>query len=633
VAAAGGNIILLVAGIIALGVGAQLLADRFKLPSIIFYLMAGLALGPGFGVITRSTFSQDALAAIVGLAVAIIVFEGAFHLKLRRISEAPSAALRLVTVGALGALLGTAIAVRYGLGTDWNLAFLVGALLVATGPTVITPILKVVPVRDRVAAALETEGIVNDVSAAIIAVVVFEAILLEGEPARFVSEFTSRLGTGVIVGLAVAGLVFYLIRYVDLSPGNAPRNARLLVLAGALVAFAGANGLASEAGVAAVATAGIVLGNLDLPYEADIESFKGDITLLVLSFVFIALAAQVRPSDLVDLGLGGAVVVGAVMLVVRPLVVFVSTLGDRFTTAERVFMSFVGPRGIIPASVATLFAVRLRSEAAALRAAGEAGAAAQFTAQADLLVGTVFLVILATVVVEGGLARYLGEYLDVIPMRVIIVGGGKAGRALAERLEDRGENVVIVEEDEPVVEKARNQGYTVEWGDGTDTEVLRAAGADNAKIVVAATGDDDVNLLVSQLAASKFDVEQVIARANNPDNVDAFEELGVRTISGAMATAWAMDNQIERPALARWMTDVGRVGDVQEIEVTSEEIAGKSVREIGPILPDSCIIALVSRDGETSVPAAEDVIELGDKLTLLGERDAVREGMEQCRRL
>jgi len=640
VAAAGGNIILLVAGIIALGIGAQLLADRFKLPSIIFYLAAGLALGPGTGVITRDTFSQDALAAIVGLAVAIIVFEGAFHLKIRRIQEAPAAAVRLVTLGALGALVGTAAAVRVFLGTSWSLAFLIGALLVATGPTVITPILQVVPVRDRVAAALETEGIVNDVSAAIIAVVVFEAILLEDRGGAFVSEFAGRLGTGLLVGIAVAALAYYLIRYVDLSPGNAPRNARLLVLASALVAFAGANELASEAGVAAVATAGIILGNLDLPYEEDIEAFKGDITLLVLSFVFIALAAQVRPSDLTTLGVGGLLVVVAVMFVIRPVVVFASTLGDRFTLNERAFMSLVGPRGIIPASVATLFAVRLRARAAGLEADAAAATgdeatrlaaeAAAVTTQADVLVGTVFLVILATVVVEGGLARYLGEYLDVIPMRLVIVGGGSAGRALAERLEDRGENVVIVENEEAVVETARNEGFTVEWGDGTDTDVLRSAGAGRAKIVVAATGDDDVNLLVSQLAASKFDVDQVIARANNPDNVDAFEELGVRTISSAMATAWAMDNQIERPAMAQWMTDVGRVGDVQEIEVTGGPLVGRPVREIGPDLPDGCLIALVTRNGETRVPSADFVIEQGDRVTLIGQRESVREGMQMC---
>ena len=619
----------LVAGIIGLGVLAQVLAARLRVPSIIFYLLVGVVIGqPGLGIIDSGTFG-GALSAIVGLAVAIIVFEGAYHLRFDRLREAPTATFRLVTVGAAIALVGTAVAVKLAFSSSavsWRLSFLVGALLVATGPTVITPILNVVPVRDRVAAALETEGIVNDVTAAIIAVVVFETVNPAVSSNGLLQAFALRLGTGLLVGLVVAGVVYYLLQYVDLSPGDAPRNSRLLVLAGALIAYAGANTIATEAGVAAAATAGMALGNVDHPYEEDIEAFKGDITLLVLSFVFIALAAQLELAALMDVGLAGLLVVLAVALLIRPLLVFISTVGDRFTTNEKLFVSFVGPRGIIPASVATLFAVELHSAAEEL-----GGAQAELlNQQAEILLGTVFLVIFATALFEGGLARYIAEKLDVIPMRVIIVGGGQVGRALAARLEDRGENVVIIEQDEEAVERARNAGYAVEIGDGTDTDILRSAGADNAKTVVAATGDDDANLLVSQLASSKFGVERVIARANNPDNVEAFEDLGVRTISSAMATAWAIDNQIERPAIAHWMTDIGRSGDVQEVEVENPELIGKSIREVGPMLPEACLVALVSGDlhENAEVPTADYVLEEGDMVTLLGRRESVRDGMK-----
>ncbi|WP_336358675.1 cation:proton antiporter domain-containing protein [Haloarcula sp. CGMCC 1.6347] len=628
-AGSSGILIPLVAGIIGLGVLAQVLAARLRVPSIIFYLLVGVIIGqPGLKIIGDGTFG-GALSAIVGLAVAIIVFEGAYHLRFDRLREAPAATFRLVTVGAAIALVGTAIAVKFAFNSaavSWNLAFLIGALLVATGPTVITPILNVVPVRDRVAAALETEGIVNDVTAAIIAVVIFETVNPAASSEGLLRAFALRLGTGLLVGLIVAGIVYYLLQYVDLSPGDAPRNSRLLVLAGALIAYAGANTIATEAGVAAAATAGMALGNVDHPYEEDIEEFKGDITLLVLSFVFIALAAQLELASLIDVGLAGIIVVLAVALVIRPLLVFVSAVGDRFTTNEKLFVSFVGPRGIIPASVATLFAVELNAAAEEVT-----GAQAELLGtQADILLGTVFLVIFATALFEGGLARFIAEKLDVIPMRVIIVGGGQVGRALAARLEDRGENVVIIEQEEESVERARNEGYAVEIGDGTDTDMLRSAGAENAKTVVAATGDDDANLLVSQLASSKFGVERVIARANNPDNVEAFEDLGVRTISSAMATAWAIDNQIERPAIAHWMTDIGRSGDVQEVEVKNPDLIGKPISEVGPMLPDACLVALVSGElhDNAEVPTADYVLEEGDMVTLLGRRESVRDGMK-----
>jgi NhaP-type Na+/H+ or K+/H+ antiporter len=610
----GVSLIPIVAAIIGIGVISQILSDRFQVPSVVFLIVAGIALGPeGLGVVNPDVFGGG-LSDIVGLSVAIIVFEGAFHLRIENLQEAPAATLRLVTVGASIALVGTAAAVHYVLGAAWLVAFLIGALLVATGPTVITPILEVVPARDRVEAALETEGIVNDVTAAILAVVIFEALIADETGAGiFVTLFAERLGIGMLVGVIVAAVVYYLLQYVDLSPGNAPQNARLLVLAGALVAYGAADAIVTEAGIAAVATAGVLLGNLDVPYEKDIEEFKGDVTLIVLSFVFIALAALLQFSTLTQLGIAGIAVVVAVAVVIRPAVVFVSCIGDRFTTNEKWFMSFVGPRGIIPASVATLFAIELRAQG--------------LTAAADLLVGTVFLVILMTVVFEGGFARQIAEYLDVIPMRVLVIGGGKVGRTLAERLEDRGENVVLIETDRDTVETARNEGFAVHHGDGTDTDVLRSAGGEKAKVVVAATGDDDVNLLVSQLSSSKFAPETILARVNNPDNVDAFEELGVRTISTTLATAQALDNYIERPAMMNWMSEIGRSGDVQEVELTADELIGMTIDEIDDELPDGVLIALVARNDDARVPTDDFTVEYGDRITIIGEREYVRDAM------
>ena len=611
------ELIALVVTVVGVGVAAQVLSDWLSVPSVLLWLAAGVAVGPeGLGLITPGAIDSGSLSAIVGLSVAIIVFEGAFALQLDRLREAPRETLRLVTFGAIISHLGTAVVVRFALGTSWELALLIGSLLIATGPTVISPILEVVPVRERVATTLETEGVVNDVTAAILAIVMFEYLLLEGEGLpTLIGQFAYRLGAGVLVGVAVAGVVWLVLARLELPTENAPRNARLVVLVAALAAYGGAEaGLGvAESGIAAVASAGFLLGNVDLPYREQIEQFKGDVTLVVLTFVFVVLASLLSLSDLRSLGLGGIVVVVLVTLVIRPLLVFLSTVGKRFTFRERLFVSSIGPRGIIPASVVTLFALQL-------------GPGPQTTT----LVGTVFLVIFATVTFQGGLARHIAQVLDVIPMRIIIVGGGRIGRALAERLEDRGEEVTIVERNQDVVESLREAGYRVEHGDGTDRDVLRGAGAENAKVIAAATPSDDVNLLVGQLARNTYDVETVVARVNQPDNEDAFQDLDIEAISTGMSVAWSMDNVIERPAIARWMTELDRTGDVQEVEVTADGVIDRTIADLAADLPEDCYVGLISRGEENRIPHAEDRVEHGDHVTLIGRKEAVREAIDFC---
>ncbi|WP_336327886.1 cation:proton antiporter domain-containing protein [Halovenus sp. HT40] len=605
-----------IASILIVGLGVQLLAQRLQVPSVIFYLVAGLIMGPEvLGLVTPATFGNG-LETIVGLSVAIIVFDGAFALKIERVREAETVALRLVTIGAVVTFVGTTVAVRVLEGTSWELALVAGALLVATGPTVITPILEVVRVREHVSAALETEGIVNDVTAAIMAVVIFETLLLDdlGVEATVV-EFFFRISVGVGAGV-MATVIIYLLLEGEITPGKETRTAEFLILSAAIGSFALAETVAAEAGIAAAATSGIVLGNLELDHEEELEEFARNATLIVLAFVFVSLAAFIDVGAIVNLGVGAIALVLIVMLVLRPVVALIATAGvDRFNRSERFFLAAVGPRGIIPASVATLFAIELEQ-------AGNVEAG-------QILVGVVFAVIFATVMVEAGLARQVGDQLGVTPMRTIIIGSGRVGRALAQRLENRGEFVVIVDDDEEEIARARGEDFTVVSGDGTEPDVLREAGIREAKRVVAATQTDNDNLLVCQLARSKFGIEHVLSRVNQPENMDAFSTLGVTAIDSPTATATAIDDEIERPALSHWMNQIGDGHDVQEIEVTASDLVGRTIREVNEDIPDGCIVAVIGRDGESHVPDADDALEYGDHITFIGEEKAVRQAMKR----
>ena len=603
------TVLTVTAVILALGIGAQVLAKRLKVPSVLFLILIGVILGPTvLGVVTPETFG-DGLSTVVGLSVAIIVFDGAFQLRREKLELAPKAITGLMTIGAALMFVGTALAVRVFLGTDWGISFLVGALLIATGPTVITPIFEVVTVREHLETTFEAEGIFNDVTAAILAIVVFETLVVESTPSALPGGFLLRLAIGVGVGVTIAVGIRTLLQTMRIPADDAPRVARLVVLAAVILAYGVSEALFSETGVAAVAAAGIVLGNMELQHRESIHELNRDLTLIVLAIVFISLAALIDFDALFGLGLGGLAVVVFVTLVVRPIAVALSARDRQFTRNEKLFLSVVGPRGIIPASIATLFAIELQ-------------AAGQFE-EAQVLAGTVFLVIFITVILQAGLARQIAGALDVIPMPTIIIGGGRVGRMLAERLQNRNENVILVDRRQEIVDGLQRDGYTAHHGDGTETSVLEAVDAERARRVVAATGDDDTNLLVAQLARTKFDIEDVLARVNEPGNVGTFEALDVTAIDAAQATAWSIDNEIERPELAHWMTQLGEGHDVQEIELTADDLVGQTVKEINAEIPDGCIIAVIGRDGETHVPSADEELGRGDHVTFLGQREAV----------
>ncbi|EFW91550.1 potassium transport protein kefC [Haladaptatus paucihalophilus DX253] len=604
------NLLLVSASIIALGAVSKLLADRYGIPNVVFLLGFGILFGPeGVGLVDPQLF-DDSLSALVSLAVAIIIFEGAFTLGASDIRETPKSTLRLVTVGAGLTFFALGGLIHVFLSLDWNLSFLISALLVATGPTVITPVLDQIEVREGVRTLLETEGVVNDVTASVLGAVIFSVAVLDIDPdpvkgrvgLDVVLVFVARIGTGVLIGIVTALVAAYVLRYLSQSP----QDSRITVIGTALISFAIADAFVDEAGVVTVAVAGLILGSVDIPYDEEIAGFSGDITSIVLSVVYIILASLLELDHLLTLGTGGLAIVVLTMLVVRPLSVLISTTDTQFTRNERLFVAAVGPRGIIPASTATLFSLQLAN----------AG-----VPNATSVVHVVFLVILVTAVVEAGGAPLAAKALDIIPMTVLIIGGSRTGRLLADRLEERGENPIIVERDDATVTELRAAGYSVVPGNGTNAAVLEEAGTERAKMVVAATSDDDQNILACQTARTTFGIQRLIAQVNKPENADAFSDLGVQPVTPVTATVDMMDGLILRPNFYDWLTGVGDENDIAEVVVESKSATGQQVQDIE--LRDDAVIALVRRDGEFIVPNPNVVVQEGDLVTLIGNREAV----------
>jgi len=480
---------------LALGAGmlCQLLARHLRMPSIVLLLGAGVALGPdGLGWVAPRELG-DGLLTIVSLAVAVILFEGGLNLDRVRLQRAQRAIQLLVTLGAAITAVGAALAAHAIMGWEWRQALLFGTLVIVTGPTVIRPILRHVPLRQRLATVLEAEGVLIDPIGAIVAAVALEVVLVPAasELVFGVPGLIARLLLGAVAGLGFGFAMGFVLR----REGWVPEGLESLVtLGGVLVLFSGCNALLGESGILAVTVAGVVVGNLGL--GLDLREFEERLTLALLGLLFVLLAADVRLADVTGLGWSGVATVGTVMFLVRPFNVVVCTFRSGMTWREKAFLSWIGPRGIVAAAVASLAAVLMETGNL------EGGSA---------LRALVFLTIAITVVLQGGSAPLLARALDVrAPGRdeIAILGAEDLALALGDVLNTEKTNVVFVDANPEHCQAAEARGFVAVYGNALDERVLARARLDRCRAAVGLTANDQVNSLFVREAAEDFAVEK-----------------------------------------------------------------------------------------------------------------------------
>ncbi|ABE52281.1 cation:proton antiporter [Methanococcoides burtonii] len=590
--------------VLVMSLVAQSLSRLFKMPVLIFLLAEGIIAGPEVLGLLDPSLLGEGLAAIVSLCVAVIVFDGGLHIDLKSIRSIQQGVLSLITVGVIITFIFATLFTHYIVGLSLEISAVFGALVTATGPTVITPVVRQVRVNHRVSKTLELEGVLNDAVCVILAALVFEVIISQLSGFEAVSFIVYRTMIGLTMGIA-SGLL--LTRFLS-SSVLSEQVVRFVTFTSVIATFVIAESLGAESGILAVALFGIIVGSSNVRYKAALKEFKSDLVLMMLSLIFILLAAMLKFEDIFRIGFAGIIVVLLLVFFVRPLSVFVSTARTNFRTKEKLFISFVGPRGVVPASIATYFAIKMNS----LNIEG-----------GQELVGLVFLTVIITVLMTGSLSKYVAKFLGVIPMEILVVGGGEVGRILAERFEKRGENVVVVESSEEHCQRLMKSGIRVVHGDAEDVNVLKKAGIENAKYVVASTNQDNTNLLVCQIAKTKFGFkeDQIVARVNNMENLHAFWDLEIRAMSPAMSTALFLDNMVGRPHMFS-MCEVGEGGDILEVKVTNPKVAGKSIKELS--LPEDSLLLMVRRGDQSFIANGNLVLEFDDVVTVIGEGDAAK---------
>jgi len=426
------DLILGLAVIVFAGILAQWLAWRLHLPSILLLLIFGLLIGPIFGLINPDALFGDTLFPLVSLSVGIILFEGGLGLRYKDLPGIKHVVRNLISIGVLITWGVAAAAAFFVMGLDIQLALVLGAILTVSGPTVILPLLRDVRPEGQVGSILRWEGILIDPVGATLALLVFDTVLqtnLREATGEAVINLLQIIIIGVALGWAGArGLAYLLKRYM--IPDHLQNAFTLMTV---IVVFAASNALASESGLLAATVMGMVLANQNAVSIKHIIEFKEDLGVLLTSSIFVLLAARLRLGDILGLGWPALVFLAIIIFLARPLTVFFSTLGSPLRLSEKAFLAWMAPRGIVAASVASLFAIEL--------------AHVGFP-DADKLVSLTFLVIIGTVVVygltAGPLARRLG-LAEMNPQGLMLVGAHQGARLLARALQDVGYKVILVD--------------------------------------------------------------------------------------------------------------------------------------------------------------------------------------------
>jgi NhaP-type Na+/H+ or K+/H+ antiporter len=479
------------------GITAQVLAAYLRVPSIVFLLMFGILLGSdGIGVLHPHMLGIG-LEVIVALATAIILFEGGLNLDLQELGKVSTSLQLLVTLGTMITLLGGSMAAHWLGEFPWSIAFLFASLVVVTGPTVVSPLLKHINVDRQVATLLEGEGVLIDPVGAILAVVVLNTIL--NNHTDFITAMSSlvmRLGIGGVIGAAGAWLMSLISKRANFLSFEVKN---LVVLAGLWGLFALSQMVRSDSGLMAVVVAGVVFGASSVPEERLLRRFKGQLTILSISVLFILLAADLSIASVFALGWGGVFTVLVLMFVVRPINILFCTWNSDLNWRQKLFLSWVAPRGIVSASVASLFAILLTQRGVN---GGEA------------IKALVFLTIIMTVVCQGLTAGWVANWLQITSkdaIGAVIVGCNPLSLLIARLFQERGEPVVMIDTDPQRSEQAEAQNLRVIASSALDTGVLEEAGLASMGTFLAMTSNGEVNFVLAQRAKEEFNPPRVLA--------------------------------------------------------------------------------------------------------------------------
>ncbi len=587
-----GSLSLIIIIAITAGISARVIANFFRVPSIVFLLIFGVALGGNGLNLVQPRLLGDGLEAIVSISVALILFDGGLNLQLKELGKVSASLRNLITIGALITLIGGGIAAYWLSEFPWTIAFLYAALVVVTGPTVVNPIIEEVGLDRRLATILEGEGVLIDAIGSVLAVVVLDVALNPTLSAfAVVSDLGLRLGVGGVLG-AIAG--WLLGKFLQRATFLAEDTKSAVVVAAVLGLFGIAQQIQSESGLTAVVLMGIVLRASDIPNSRALLKFKSQLVALIVSVLFILLSANLSIPSIFALGWGGVQTVLFLMFVVRPINVIVSTWNSSFTWRQKAFLSWCAPRGIVAASVASLFSILLTER-------GVNGG--------ESIKALVFLTIAMTVFLQGLSAKFVAKLLGLNQPDIsglVIVGSNPIGILVARLFQANGQRVSLIDTSAELCKQAAEYDIPAFVSNGLDAKSLAEAGLDSVGTFVALTINTDVNIVIAQLAAEEFNPPKVFAVYVKEAESDRNEQIIIQQAFSARVPIKTWNQYILQREV--------RVG---EFLLTDEELQ-EQLNSFNTMFNAGILLPLIfERKGQLQIVPADMTWETGDRILYL----------------
>jgi CPA1 family monovalent cation:H+ antiporter len=558
--------------VLSVGLASQWLAWRLRIPAIVVLIGAGIVLGPVTGVVDLG-LSESGFSELIGLGVAIILFEGGMALQLGELRRVGRGVGRLTVLGPPLAWTLGALAAHYVAGLSWPVAWVLGAILVVTGPTVILPLIRQARLNKDSASLLKWEGIVNDPVGVLLAVLTFQYFTVRGDG---VADALAGLAAAVAAAVVLGGAGGWLTG-AAFRRGAVPEHLKapiLMVLV--LVVYWASNLVQHEAGLLSVTVMGVVLGSMPLVEREALRHFKENLTVVLLSVLFLVIPSQLSLDHLALIDLRAAAFVLAVLFVVRPLAIGIALLGAPVRAQDKVLLAWIAPRGIVAAATASLFGPALV----------EAG-----YPDAERLLPFAFLIILATVVAHGFTIGPLTRWLGLAARRangLLVVGANPWTRAWTQALQKLDVPVLVADGAYARLRGFRMDGAPVFFGEVLSAEAEEELETQHLSHLLCATDNDFYNALVCKAWGARFGHHRTLQLATHQESGDATKRMTLQQ-RGYLAFDGDADYEtLQRRLDEGWTVQTTRLTDAYGIEDLEERLgaAGEAWVLLGGVGPD-----------------------------------------------